>query len=140
MLKAVLVKVHHHQSLVEMVTHELPAEIFVKEVIPLLRIKSPDILQFYPVHELFGVAVLRNRRGYPIAIERIKPPILIAELPRAVYVHRHFSWTGIATRTVRQRTARTHGGIWRSLRVLTFAMLKAMRVMGRNANGSGTSA
>ena len=60
MLKAVLVKVH--QSLVEMVTDELPAEIFVKEVLPLLRIKSLDIFQFYLVHELFFVAVLRNRR------------------------------------------------------------------------------
>ena len=88
MLKAVLVTVH--QPLVEMATHELPAEILVKEVISFLRMKALDIFQFYLVHELFCVAVLRNRRVYPIAIECIKPPILIAQIPKAVYVHGHF--------------------------------------------------
>jgi hypothetical protein len=63
--KLFLSKVHH--SLVEMATHELPAEILVKEVTPLLRIKSLDIFQFYLVHELFCVAVLRNRGVYPTA-------------------------------------------------------------------------
>jgi hypothetical protein len=63
MLKAVLVTVH--QPLVEVVTHELPAEILVKKVILFLRMKALDIFQFYFVHELFCVAVLRNRRVYP---------------------------------------------------------------------------
>jgi hypothetical protein len=99
--KLFLSKVHH--SLVEMATHELPAELLVKEVIPFLRMKALDIFQFYLVHELFCVAVLRNRRVYPIAIECIKPPILIAQIPKAVYVHGHFSWTGIATRTSASR-------------------------------------
>jgi len=88
MFKAVLSKVHH--SLVEMATHELPAEILFKEVMPFLRIKSLDIFQFYPVHELFCVAVLRNRRVFPIAIVCIQPPILVAQLPKAVYVVGHF--------------------------------------------------
>ena len=95
MLKAVLVKVH--QSLVEVVTCELPAEIFVKEVIPFLRIKSLDIFQFHLVHELFCVSVPANRRVYPIEIECIKPLILIAQLPKVVYIHGHFSLTGIAS-------------------------------------------
>lgn len=101
MLQAVFVTVH--QSLVGMVTHELPAEIFVKEVIPFLRIKSPDIFQSYAVHELFGVEDLRNSRGYPIAIECIQPPILIAQIPVAVYVHGYFSRTDIAIRTSASR-------------------------------------
>src|SRR5580692_5539747 len=70
---------------------------------PSLGLKSLDIFQFYLVHALFCVAVLRNRRGYPVAIECIKPPILIAQIPKAVYVHNHCSWTGIATRTSASR-------------------------------------
>jgi len=80
MLKAVLVKVH--QSLVEVVTGELPAEIFVKEVIAFLRIKSLDIFQFHFVYELFCIAVPANRRVYPIEIECTKPLIFIAQPPR----------------------------------------------------------
>ena len=68
MLKAVLVKVH--QSFVEVVTGELPAEMFVKEVIAFLRIKSLDIFQFHLVHV------------YPIEIECTKPLIFIAQPPR----------------------------------------------------------
>jgi hypothetical protein len=123
MIKAVLVV---HQSLVEMVPQELPVEIFVKEGIPFLRIKPLDIFQLHLVHELFCVAVLRNRRVYPIAIECSKPPILIFSsrdsqrllCPPPFLMDRH------CDQDVRQQTARTHGGIWRSLRVPTFAMLR----------------
>ena len=89
------------------VTRELPAEIFVKEVIPFLRIKSLDIFQFHVVHELLCVAVPANRRVYPIEIKCIKPLILIAQLPKIVYIHGHFSLTGIASGTVREQAART---------------------------------
>ena len=51
MLKAVLVKVR--QSFVEMVASVFPVEIFVKEVIPLLRLRCLDMFQFYLVRELF---------------------------------------------------------------------------------------
>jgi hypothetical protein len=63
MLKAVLVTVR--QPLVEMVTHELPAEILVKEVIPFLRMKALDIFQFYLVHELFCVRGSSKPSGLP---------------------------------------------------------------------------
>src|SRR5580693_1995383 len=96
MLKAVLVKVR--QSFVQGVTRELPPEIFVKEVIPLPRTKSPDIFQVHLMHELFDVAVLANRRVYPMSVECIKPLVLVAQGPQVVDIHGHFSLTGIATR------------------------------------------
>ena len=96
MLKAVLVNVR--QSFVQVVTRELPPEIFVKEVIPLPRTKSPDIFQVHLMHELFDVAVLANRRVYPMSVECIKPLVLVAQGPKVVDIHGHFSLTGIATR------------------------------------------
>lgn len=59
------------------------------------HIKALDIFQFHRVHELFYVAVLANRRVCPIAIECIKPLVLIAQLPKVVDIHGHSSLTGM---------------------------------------------
>jgi len=87
MFKAVLVKVH--QSFVEVVASVFPVEIFVKEVIPFLDIKSLDIFKVHLMHELFDVVVLANRRVYPIAVECIKPLVLVVQGPKVVDIHGH---------------------------------------------------
>ena len=107
MLKAVLVKVR--QSFVQVVTRELPPKIFVKEVISLPRTKSPDIFQVHLMHELFDVAVLANRRVCPIAVECIKPLVLVAQgpgcrYPRPFLIDRH------CDQDVREQPARTNSG------------------------------
>jgi hypothetical protein len=63
MFKAVLVKAL--SSFVQMVSHELPPEIFVEKVIPFVAIEFLDLSQFRFGHELFDVPVLANRWVYP---------------------------------------------------------------------------
>jgi|HubBroStandDraft_3_1064219.scaffolds.fasta_scaffold1189583_1 hypothetical protein len=64
-----------------MVSHELPPEIFVEKVIPFVDNEFLDLSQFRLGHEWFDVPVLANRWFYPIAIECIKPLVLIAQSP-----------------------------------------------------------